>query len=79
MKIAILGTGMAGSTIGSKLIESGHEVMMGSRDSNNPKALEWVEKNGSNAHCGTFLETASFGELLFNCTKRGNKYFYEWG
>lgn len=30
-KIAVLGTGNVGDTIGSKLIELGHEVMMGSR------------------------------------------------
>jgi predicted dinucleotide-binding enzyme len=29
MKIAVLGTGMVGDTIGSKLIELGHEVRMG--------------------------------------------------
>ncbi len=31
MKIGILGTGIVGTTIGSKLVELGHEVKMGSR------------------------------------------------
>lgn len=31
MKIAVFGTGMVGETIGSKLIELGHAVMMGPR------------------------------------------------
>jgi predicted dinucleotide-binding enzyme len=37
MKIGVLGTGMVGDTIGSKLIELGHPVMMGSRAANNEK------------------------------------------
>ncbi|MFQ3575097.1 MAG: NAD(P)-binding domain-containing protein [Cytophagales bacterium] len=68
-KIGILGTGMVGKTIGSKLISLGFEVMMGSRSSNNEKAREWVSTNGSNASQGTFTEASSFGELIFNCTK----------
>ena len=38
MKIAIFGTGMVGDTIGSKLVELGHNIMMGSRTSDNEKA-----------------------------------------
>lgn len=68
MKIAILGTGMVGHAHGSKLIQLGHQVMMGSRTSNNPKAAEWAEKNGPNACSGNFAETAAFGEIIFNCT-----------
>jgi predicted dinucleotide-binding enzyme len=33
MKIAVLGTGNVGDTIGSKLVELGHSVRMGSRTS----------------------------------------------
>ena len=68
MKIGILGTGMVGNTIGSKLVQSGHEVKMGSRSANNEKAAEWVKENGTNASQGTFAEAAAFGELVFNCT-----------
>ena len=71
MKIAVLGTGMVGNTIGSKLIELGHSVKMGSRTSNNEKAKDWVSKSGSNASAGTFTEAAQFGELIFNCTNGG--------
>ena len=31
MKIGILGTGMVGNTIGTKLVQLGHEVKIGSR------------------------------------------------
>ncbi len=71
MKIAILGTGMVGNTIGSKLIELGHEVMMGSRTKNNEKAQAWLKSAGSKASTGTFADAASFGELIFNCTAGG--------
>jgi 8-hydroxy-5-deazaflavin:NADPH oxidoreductase len=68
MKIAILGTGMVGETIASKLVELGHEVRMGSHTANNEKAAAWVKKAGAKASQGTFADAAAFGELLFNCT-----------
>jgi predicted dinucleotide-binding enzyme len=68
MKIGILGTGMVGNAIGTKLIALGHEVKMGSRTATNAKAAEWVKANGSKASQGTFAQVASFGEILFNCT-----------
>ncbi len=68
-KIGILGTGNVGDTIGSRLIELGHSVTMGSRTNNNEKALAFVAKHGDKALAGTFAEAASFGEIIFNCTK----------
>lgn len=68
MKIAVLGTGMVGETIGSKLVELGHEVRMGSRTATNEKAAAWAKKAGARASAGTFADAASFGELIFNCT-----------
>ncbi|MEZ5015232.1 MAG: NAD(P)-binding domain-containing protein [Chitinophagales bacterium] len=68
MKIGVLGTGVVGSTIGTKLIELGHEVKMGSRDAENAKGLAWVAQHPERASLGTFNEAASFAELLFNCT-----------
>ena len=70
MKIAVLGTGMVGESIGSRLIELGHSVMMGSRTANNEKAAAFVSKHpGGKARAGTFFDAAAFGELVFNCTK----------
>jgi predicted dinucleotide-binding enzyme len=71
MKIAVLGTGMVGDTIGSKLIELGHQVIMGSRTANNEKALVFVAKYNGNAKAGTFADAAAFGEIIFNCTAGG--------
>lgn len=68
-KIGILGTGMVGNTIGTKLVELGYEVKMGSRSASNEKAVAWAESQGANASSGTFADAASFGDLIFNCTK----------
>ena len=68
-KIAVFGTGMVGDTIGSRLIELGHQVMMGSRTTNNEKALAFVAKHKTGASSGTYADAAKFGELIFNCTR----------
>jgi len=69
MKIGVLGTGVAGQTIGSKLVHLGHEVMMGARDVDNPKAVAWAKDEGEkHALFGNFANAASFGEIVFNCT-----------
>ncbi len=69
MKIAVLGTGNVGETIGNKLIELGHQVKMGSRSATNEKGLAWVSKNGANASLGTFNDAAAYSQFIFNCTK----------
>jgi predicted dinucleotide-binding enzyme len=68
MKIAVLGTGIVGETIGSKLLQLGHEVKMGSRSATHEKGLAWAKAGGDKASLGTFAEAAAFGELAFNCT-----------
>jgi hypothetical protein len=68
MKIAVLGTGIVGNTIGTKLIQLGHQVKMGSRAAKNEKAIAWVKAAGSNASEGSFADAAAFGEIIFNCT-----------
>ena len=68
MKIGILGTGIVGSTIGTKLIQLGHDVKMGSRTATNEKASAWAKSNGIHASHGAFTDAASFGEIVFNCT-----------
>ncbi len=68
-KIGVLGTGMVGQTIATKLVELGYEVRMGSRLLNNEKAFEWAKPLGDKASFGTFESAASFGNIIFNCTK----------
>jgi predicted dinucleotide-binding enzyme len=68
MKFGILGTGVVGQTIGSKLIERGHQVMLGGRDKTNEKGDAWA-KSSANASYGDFAAAASFGEITFLCAK----------
>src|SRR4030081_2542406 len=69
MKIGILGTGEVGNLLGSRLIENGHQVMMGGREANNSKGLDFVNRDSSEkASYGTFAEASVFGEIIFNAT-----------
>lgn len=68
MQIGILGTGVVGAAIGSKMVELGHAVKMGARSANNEKAAAWAGAQGPKASHGTFAAAAAFGEMLFNCT-----------
>lgn len=68
MKIAVLGTGSVGTSIGTKLVRLGHEVRMGSRSAQNEKGLAWARSLGAGASLGTFADAGEFGELAFNCT-----------
>jgi hypothetical protein len=69
MRYGVLGTGMVGQALASKLVELGHEVMMGSRTAGNEKATAWVAQAGERGREGTFREAAAFGEVLINCTQ----------
>ncbi|MGA5821035.1 NADPH-dependent F420 reductase [Kitasatospora sp. NPDC094028] len=68
MRIGIIGTGMVGQTLGSKLVELGHQVMLGSRTKDNEKGLAWAEQAGPDGRTGTFAEAAAFGEVVLNAT-----------
>jgi predicted dinucleotide-binding enzyme len=72
MKIAVLGTGMVGNAIASKLVVLGHDVTMGSRTADNVKAAAWTQAVGPRGRAGTFADAAVFGELVFNCTHGAN-------
>jgi hypothetical protein len=83
MKIAIIGTGIVGKTIASKLAELNHDVMMGTRNVSdklastatdnygNPPFGEWIKTN-SKIKLGSFAEAAAFGELVVNATNGSN-------
>ena len=68
MRIGVLGTGVVGRTIATKLVELGHEVTMGARAAGNEKAVEWAAAAGDRASEGSFADAAAHGELVFNCT-----------
>jgi len=69
MNIGMLGTGMVGEALGTKFVQLGHQVKMGSRTANNESATKWAAKNGANASTGTFADAAAFGEISFLCLK----------
>ena len=83
MIIAIIGTGIVGKTIASKLAELNHDVMMGTRNVSdklastatdnygNPPFGEWIKTN-SKVKLGSFAEAAAFGELVVNATNGSN-------
>jgi predicted dinucleotide-binding enzyme len=68
MKIGILGTGMVGNALGTKLVQIGNEVAMGSRKANNETAQKWAASLGARARPATFRDAAVFGEIVINCT-----------
>ena len=83
MKIAMIGTGIVGKTIASKLVELNHDVMIGTRNvsdkltSNekdtygNPSFNEWLKANNK-VKLGSFAEAAAFGDLIINAANGGN-------
>jgi 8-hydroxy-5-deazaflavin:NADPH oxidoreductase len=68
MKIGILGTGMVGNALGTKLVQIGNEVTMGSRSANNESAQKWAASLGERAHTATFQDATVFGEIVISCT-----------
>jgi 8-hydroxy-5-deazaflavin:NADPH oxidoreductase len=68
VRIGVLGTGVVGHTLATKLIELGDEVTMGAREETNEKAAAWAAAQGERAHAGTFAAAAAFGEVVVNAT-----------
>jgi hypothetical protein len=64
MKIGVLGTGMVGQAIASKLVELGHHVMMGSRSADNAKAAEWAP-NGAARRRWNIRRGRGVSEVVF--------------
>lgn len=69
MRIAVLGTGVAGRTLAGKLVEVGHSVTMGSRSATNEAATKWASGAGPRAKTGTFHDAAADGEVVINATR----------
>jgi predicted dinucleotide-binding enzyme len=69
MNAGVLGTGMVGTAIASKLVSLGHSVAVGSRTADSAAATKWARGAGSPARAGTFADAAAFGDVLFNCTR----------
>jgi predicted dinucleotide-binding enzyme len=72
MNIAILGTGMVGHALGTRLVQLGHTVMMGSRTADSEAGQKWLQSVGGQARLGTFADAAAFGEIVLDCTNGAN-------
>jgi 8-hydroxy-5-deazaflavin:NADPH oxidoreductase len=70
MRFGVLGTGMVGRALATRLLDLGHEVVMGSRETGNAAAAEWLAGNGSGrpARAGTFADAAASAEVVVNAT-----------
>lgn len=66
MRYAVLGTGPVGQAIAGKLAALGHDVVMGSRSADNPKALDWAGEHG--VAVATFADAAASAERVVNAT-----------
>jgi len=65
MNVAVLGTGMVGQAIASKLVSLGHPTTMGSRTPDHEGAHAWADAAGPLGSAGTFAEAASGAQLVF--------------
>lgn len=71
MKIGIIGSGEVGRRLADGLLDLGHEVKIGTRDTSKKEVVEWIDKHrkkggkeSENTSIGSFAEAASFGEDL---------------
>jgi predicted dinucleotide-binding enzyme len=76
MKIGIIGSGEVGRKLADGLLDLGHQVKIGTRDTSKKEVVEWIDKHrkkgvkeSENASVGDFAESASFGDdLIVLCT-----------
>jgi predicted dinucleotide-binding enzyme len=81
MRVGVLGTGIVGRTLSVKLIELGHDVIMGTRDVDalltRQEAPAWGESfadwraRNPDVPLGTFAEAAAHGEIVLHATNGG--------
>jgi predicted dinucleotide-binding enzyme len=79
MKIAVLGTGMVGQAVASRLSGLGHDVTVGTRDPQatlsrsepdsmgNPPFAEWAADHAE-VRLATFADAAAYAEIIVNAT-----------
>jgi hypothetical protein len=72
MKIAILGSGHVGSTLGKAWVARGHEITFGVRDPKGHKAQDAVKATGGKARALSPKEAASAAEVVVLATPWAN-------
>jgi NADPH-dependent F420 reductase len=68
MKIAILGAGNVGGTLGRGWAKKGHDIFFGVRHPQDDKTRQLVQSIGRKAQAGTVPEAAVFGEVVVLAT-----------
>jgi predicted dinucleotide-binding enzyme len=68
MRIAVIGIGMVGGTLGRRWAREGHEVMFGVREPSSEKVGQLLADSGENAKAGSVAEAAAFGEVVVLAT-----------
>jgi 8-hydroxy-5-deazaflavin:NADPH oxidoreductase len=74
VRVSILGSGSVAQALGAKLLELGHDVILGSRtpdDLNSKKSwtgslAEWLEQTQQKGHIATLEAAAEHGEVIIN-------------
>jgi 8-hydroxy-5-deazaflavin:NADPH oxidoreductase len=64
MKIAIIGAGNVGGTLGAAWASRGHEVIFGVRDTADPKLEELLARSGGKARIATVKDAAAAADVV---------------
>jgi len=74
MRIAIIGAGNVGGTLGTGWARRGHEVIFGVRDASDPKLKELLSRAGGKARAAGVKEAAAAAEVVArSCRRRGSR------
>jgi 8-hydroxy-5-deazaflavin:NADPH oxidoreductase len=76
MKFAVIGSGIVGQTLGKKLVELGHEVILGTRDASDldekkgwaGSLNDWLSAVGPGATVSTFAAAAARSAIIINAS-----------
>ena len=68
MKIAIIGAGNVGGTLGKAWAKKGHDIFFGVRNPQDDKTRQLVQSIGTKAQAGTVAEAAAFGQVVVLAT-----------
>jgi predicted dinucleotide-binding enzyme len=68
MKLAIIGAGDVGGTLGRAWAKKGHDVFFGVRNSQDDKTRQLLRSAGPSARADTVAEAAAFGEVVVLAT-----------
>ncbi len=64
MRIGIIGSGSVGSSLANGLVRHGHDVMLGTRDTEKPACREFVEASDGRGRVGSYADAARFGDIV---------------